>query len=337
MDDRWPVKLGKSYYKANSIEDKVTINSAVKGDRLVVKVKRNENYEPLINSLRSKGVEVEIRIDNRTPLLNSKTDKDATGSKNTSEIITQSTNVIENGSPSTILENFMDLDSIQKSIMQTYNTSANSSTNLQNTNLQNVISKIKYEGKKIVDNMLYSLSNNSTSGSSAGGIPSKFTAGNKIRELKLENLKLKNFGPYGSDEITYPLSSRGLVLLRGQSSDGTGADSNGAGKTTLAMSIMWALTGSLDSRLINDGRAIDVAYDSLSSNSAASAASAAASSSSEPLSNLNESAEKKRTAEVYLEGTINFQPFTITRKRNYKKSEVGLKLFYNYKYVIQLF
>ena len=33
--------------------------------------------------------------------------------------------------------------------------------------------------------------------------------------------------------IEYPLGRRGLVLIRGQSADGSGADSNGAGKTTL--------------------------------------------------------------------------------------------------------
>ena len=56
---------------------------------------------------------------------------------------------------------------------------------------------------------------------------------NKIKDLWLENVTLSNFGPYGgagSRPIVYPLADRGLVLIRGQSMDGTGADSNGAGK-----------------------------------------------------------------------------------------------------------
>lgn len=42
-----------------------------------------------------------------------------------------------------------------------------------------------------------------------------------------------NFGPYGGKKpIQYPLNQRGLVLIRGVSTDGTGADSNGSGKVT---------------------------------------------------------------------------------------------------------
>jgi hypothetical protein len=51
---------------------------------------------------------------------------------------------------------------------------------------------------------------------------------------------------------------------------------------------MWALTGSMDARLVADGKALDVAYDT--------------------------GTEKdRRTAEVTLEGTVNNQPFTVTR------------------------
>jgi hypothetical protein len=36
--------------------------------------------------------------------------------------------------------------------------------------------------------------------------------------------------------------------------------SNGSGKTTLAMSILWALTGSLDSRPMQDSKVSDVVH-----------------------------------------------------------------------------
>jgi hypothetical protein len=52
-----------------------------------------------------------------------------------------------------------------------------------------------------------------------------------FNDLRLHSVSLSNFGPYaGNNAVTYPLSQRGLVLLTGQSVDGTGADSNGAGK-----------------------------------------------------------------------------------------------------------
>ena len=64
-------------------------------------------------------------------------------------------------------------------------------------------------------------------------VASKYISGTSI-ELQLENVTLQNFGPYGSSTpVAYPLSKRGLVLLRGQASDGTGADSNGAGKVII--------------------------------------------------------------------------------------------------------
>ena len=64
-------------------------------------------------------------------------------------------------------------------------------------------------------------------------VASKYISGTSI-ELQLENVTLQNFGPYGSSTpVAYPLSRRGLVLLRGQASDGTGADSNGAGKVII--------------------------------------------------------------------------------------------------------
>jgi len=48
---------------------------------------------------------------------------------------------------------------------------------------------------------------------------------------------VKDFGPYGGDGVSYPLSDRGLVLIRGKSNDGTGADSNGSGKVDTIISV----------------------------------------------------------------------------------------------------
>ena len=41
-------------------------------------------------------------------------------------------------------------------------------------------------------------------------------AGGRVRHLQLDALSLSNFGPYGGPRVNYPLSNRGLVLIRGQ-------------------------------------------------------------------------------------------------------------------------
>ena len=74
--------------------------------------------------------------------------------------------------------------------------------------------------------------------------------------LEFVSVAAKGFGPF-VDEICYPLSERGLVLLRGNNQD-EGSDSNGSGKTTLAMSVLWALTGSSDPRPMQDAKVSDV-------------------------------------------------------------------------------
>jgi len=62
------------------------------------------------------------------------------------------------------------------------------------------------------------------------------------------------------------------------------------------MSMMWGLTGSMDTRLVSDGKAVDVAFDTGSSSD-------------------------RRTATVVVSGKINDKPFTVTRKRG-KKQEL---------------
>jgi DNA repair exonuclease SbcCD ATPase subunit len=77
--------------------------------------------------------------------------------------------------------------------------------------------------------------------------------------LSLDEITLEGFGSF-KELTTYPLSKRGLVLLRGSNRDG-GSDSNGSGKTTLAMSTLWALTGSIDPRPMEDGKVSDIVHD----------------------------------------------------------------------------
>lgn len=65
------------------------------------------------------------------------------------------------------------------------------------------------------------------------------------------------------------------------------------------MSVLWCLTGSMDTRLVADGRALDVAYD------------------------IDDGKSKiKKTAEVKVTGTINNEPFEIIRRRGPRKNEL---------------
>jgi hypothetical protein len=85
------------------------------------------------------------------------------------------------------------------------------------------------------------------------------TASPVMKRLELESLTVQGFGPF-RDSVSYPLANRGLVLLRGSNKDG-GSDSNGSGKTSLAMSALWALTGSLDPRPLQDNKVADLVND----------------------------------------------------------------------------
>ena len=69
--------------------------------------------------------------------------------------------------------------------------------------------------------------------------------------FSLTNVTLSGFASFES-EVTYPLLSRGLVMLRGSG--------NGAGKSSLIFSILWCLTGALDARPVNDAVVNDVIH-----------------------------------------------------------------------------
>jgi hypothetical protein len=99
---------------------------------------------------------------------------------------------------------------------------------------------------------------NGTAGNAAGH-HHRTSFQREIRDLVLDRVSLSNFGPYGSLSpsnngkgstskkavVHYPLSKRGLVLIRGKSNDGTGADSNGSGKVRLSLSLYLSLSNVL--------------------------------------------------------------------------------------------
>lgn len=113
-----------------------------------------------------------------------------------------------------------------------------------------------------------------------------------------------------SDMLHYPLSNRGLVLIRGKVgrppsqiasetetayvTDSLNCGGNGVGKTSLLMSVMWGLSGTLDTKIAqaSDIRINDVISDAF------------------PTS----------VAEVRVKGLINQLPFEVVRKRSKKKT-----------------
>ena len=100
-------------------------------------------------------------------------------------------------------------------------------------------------------------------------------------DLRLGSVTIQGFGPF-KEQVTYPLLDRGLVLLRGSNRDG-GSDSNGSGKSSLSMAALWALTGSLDARRVQDAKVGDIVNDD------------------------------SKAAKVTVEGSLNGIPFEITR------------------------
>jgi DNA repair exonuclease SbcCD ATPase subunit len=322
-DERWVLDVGKKYFKASSVRDPVVIK-ARRGDRVVLPVRVGEDAqaESLLVELKGRGVEVELRRER--VVLGGASGKAGVGglaSPVASSSLLQGAGVeAEAGlvpgvdsvpaplDPLSIFSDFMgsgyakealegDAGAGPSKVGANTMASAGAGTVEEDEAARKAAKEalhqaVVQEGR---DTLLRIM--NTEAGASAGAR----IAGGKVCDLRLEDVVLSNFGPFGGDKVRYPLSSRGLVLIRGQSTDGTGADSNGAGKTTLAMSVMWGLTGSMDARLVADGKAVDVAYDAGSSSS-------------------------KRTAEVAIRGKINDKPFEVTRKRGARRADLAFVL-----------
>jgi len=87
------------------------------------------------------------------------------------------------------------------------------------------------------------------------------------------------------------------------------------------MSVMWGLTGSLDTRIVGDSKSADVAYDAVLSHMG-KAARTEAPAPGKNIGKASAAALSKLTAEVAVRGTINSLPFEIIRRRSAKKAEL---------------
>lgn len=218
--------------------------SAQKGDRVVIPVRTGEDYEVELLSakLRDRGVEVELRHERLTmPSIGGAIEEAgaavgrAAAGGNGSELYAVkvdemdpiriftdymgSINITELMENSTVTESFVGKGKkqVQAAIADNGTTAAGNS-DLARLALHSAVVE---EGRATIERLLSSSNHSVTD-----------DKGTRLYNLKLDRLRLKNFGPYGGDAVNYPLSKRGLVLIKGQSTDGTGADSNGSGKVS---------------------------------------------------------------------------------------------------------
>lgn len=183
--------------------------------------------EELMRKMTEKGVEVELRYERSNLRSNFRavlgedvvTQEDAAELGENSEASLTKIEDLSEYEPVRLFRNYMESFS-QGTELNKQASDISSDLNLD------VHKKTIEEGLNTIERIQNSVV---TYGSNASETAIKYS-GNNVNNLHLERLVLKNFGPYGGKAITYPLADRGLVLLRGQSSDGTGADSNGSGK-----------------------------------------------------------------------------------------------------------
>lgn len=208
-----------------SVSQEDVMNQAKSGDQLVLTVKKGEDVEQLVTSLSKKGVEVVLRQRNN---------------KGTASAF-QGLRDLENKDPMLLFREYMKSESVLES-MSEENLSASESDKTDGTTAARTLhDHVLSEGEKTISKLRYTVSNVSKRKEAASaantfndGLDASMTQNAAaVKDLKMTSVTLKNFGPYGSREIKYPLNGRGLVLIRGKSTDGTGADSNGAGKVSV--------------------------------------------------------------------------------------------------------
>ena len=322
--ERWALDVGKKYFKAVNVSDP-SVDKAKRGDRVVLPVRIGDDAaaEAILQKLKGRGVEVELRrerLERPMGMAGARAAAAAAAASGTLDAGQKGpANAGLDASP-VVMRDPLELFTVFMGTSFAHDATATAITNATSSattpaaspqliaadDAQNASAKLALheavlrQGRETLLRLM-----DTEAGAGAGSR----IAGSKVCELRFESVQLSNFGPFGGERVTYPLSQRGLVLIRGQSTDGTGADSNGAGKTTLAMSVMWGLTGSMDTRLVADGKAVDVAYDT-------GASSVLGSGSGGP----------KRVAEVIVRGQINSKPFELIRRRGARKADLSFSV-----------
>lgn len=335
--ERWQLDVGRKYHRAANLSDVATIERARAGDRVVLPVRVGEEgvAQGVADGLRRRGVEVEVRRDRlerlamaagtNTSSANTSGSSSSTSGGSSGESSAPSPQAAEASEmaaiadyrpqePLALFAQFMRSNAGRASLAAAdSNSTSNSTSSTGSTNNTSGTSgsggpegdaarealhaQVLAEGRDTLARVM---------GTDAGAKAGSRISGTSTKDLHLDSVSLRNFGPF-AEKLSYPLSQRGLVLIRGMSTDGTGADSNGAGKTTLAMSVLWGLTGSMDARLVADGNKVDVAYDP-------------------------GPGSPRRTAEVTVKGTINTTPFGESCPQSFPPCQAHTKSYALYKH-----
>lgn len=235
-EERWVIDIGKKFIRAASAQDP-QVETARPGDRVVIPVRIGEDYEAeaLSTRLRERGVEVELRHEsNALPAGGALSDGSVAGedgmaaSNPAGDLYGAQMDQMD---PVRLFTDYMGSIDIS-ALMDNGAASANGSKAKSGKGGKDQLSDaarlalhnaVLTEGCSTIERL-------TSSSTLAGHQLGDSARGAKLCALKLDRMTLRNFGPYGGDPVHYPLSQRGLVLIRGQSTDRTGADSNGAGK-----------------------------------------------------------------------------------------------------------
>ena len=274
--EKWPITIGRRYMKVHSLSDPRLASAGI-GDKvvLITPIHQLDAADNVARRLKLAGVEVEIRPEKvmfQKSLTGSEGENDSTNAihSRTDSTLTNNTpndmmspySVIELD-PVNLFKQFMEEVNIKttlglsQSSNDTTNTPSNSTTsnvtdsmtNIDNS-LQILKQRLENEGILLLEKLLSNdnkenpnKSNSNSNSISSSGASHSFHR--EVRNLQLDRISLKNFGPYGGNKlIHYPITKRGLVLIRGKSSDGTGADSNGSGKVSFHLSLSLSMSHS---------------------------------------------------------------------------------------------
>ncbi len=264
--EQWPITIGRRYMKVHSLTDPRLASAGI-GDKVVfiTPIHQLDAADNVARRLKLAGLEVEIRPEKvmfQKSLTGSEGENDVPhGINNTTDSTLTNDTLNDMISPYSVIEldpvnlfkQFMEEVNIKTTLgisqlsNDTTNTPTNNSTstitdsmtNIDNS-LQILKQRLENEGILLLEKLL-SNDNKENPNKSNIGSNSITSSGashsfhREVRNLQLDRISLKNFGPYGGNKlIHYPITKRGLVLIRGKSSDGTGADSNGSGKVSIS-------------------------------------------------------------------------------------------------------
>lgn len=269
-----PIDIGSRYHRIATMDqflDPGNIHDFRRGDKVAVTVCQQDlvktrvqaempkerngekpTFDTKLEELRDAGITVEIR-DGQPQ---SQEEMAAT-----SQIIGKKENFLEDLSPEATLVAYLDSE-------------------VENGEIDQATAKLLLEKGK--DTVRESSNDESYKGDASSSLNSPLREV-RVTELQLDSVSLVGFGSFRRKAV-YPLRKRGVVLLRGTNKD-FGSDSNGVGKSSLAMASLWALTGSTDPRLTQDGKVTDIVNDF------------------------------STVAEVTLSGSINSKSFTVKRTK----------------------